>query len=239
MGSLARTSKLSFLRRRFALDKYEKTILLSSSSLDECEAIALATGYKDYMDCYNPIFDEMEWISKVIEYADSNPKNKLIIRLHPREFHGGLTQHARNILKLKTPQNVEIDSNPTESSIYDPLDLVDLVLITISTVGWEAKLVGLPVITTFRSARLYPLSETDPQCEDTYFGAIENYLSQQTPRKLRYVEEILHFTQYQLSQPVIAIDDNHYWKYYPKRDQKSLDWKKSRILQKSTCSSTE
>ena len=122
--------------------------------MDECEAIALATGYKDYMDCYNPIFDEMEWISKVIEYADSNPKNKLIIRLHPREFHGGLTQHARNILKLKTPKNVEIDSNPTESSIYDLLDLVDLVLITISTVGWEAKLVGLPVITTFRSKTL-------------------------------------------------------------------------------------
>lgn len=230
VGSLARTSKLSYLRNRFSLDEYDKTILLSSSSLDECEAIALATGYKDYMDCYNPIFDEMEWISKVIEYADSNPKTKLIIRLHPREFHGGLTRHARNILKLKTPQNVEIDSNPTESSIYDLLDLVDLVLITISTVGWEAKLVGLPVITTFRSARLYPLSETDPQCETTYFDAIDNYLSQQTSRKLKYVEDILHFTQYQLSQPVISIDDKHYWKHYPKRDQESLDWKKRRIL---------
>tara|TARA_Y100000589_G_scaffold329836_1_gene377651 strand:+ start:59 stop:1726 length:1668 start_codon:yes stop_codon:yes gene_type:complete len=230
VGSLARTSKLSDLRKRFSLDKYEKTILLSSSSLDECESIALATGYKDYMDCYNSIFHEMEWISKVIEYANSNPKTKLIIRLHPREFHGGLTQHAKNVLKLKTPQNVEIDSNPTESSIYDLLDLVDLVLITLSTVGWEAKLVGLPVITTFRSARLYPLSETDPQCETTYFDAIDNYLSQKKPRDLRYVEDILHFTQYQLSQPVISINDKNYWKHYPKRDQESLDWKKRRIL---------
>ena len=41
-------------------------------------------------------------ISKAIEYADSNPKNKLIIRLHPREFHGGLTQHANS--SLKTPK---------------------------------------------------------------------------------------------------------------------------------------
>ena len=114
---------------------------------------------------------------------ENRPDCHLIVRVHPRELgrgQSGYSEHARQLMAVfKTrPDNVSINLPSDNIPLYEILTEADAVLIAWSSVGMEAGMFGIPVVSYFPEALLFPPAlALTPESRAGYAAALDEALA--------------------------------------------------------------
>ena len=174
---------VSQLKEYFSIDVEQKVLLATMSSADETFAGSIADALPPQQE--SMFQTQLAWIESLISWAKINPKNVLIIRVHPREFpnkrEGVLSVQAKalRLLFVELPPNVKINWPEDNISLHDLLKIVDVGLNSTSTAGLEILLFGIPVIIYDPKQFIaYPRElNCCPQTRDEYFLAVQEALN--------------------------------------------------------------
>jgi hypothetical protein len=151
------TSKAtSDVRNRVGARPESKIILLAMSSMDEIFAVdMLGISNKILLKSkYETFQNQADWIDYVISIVSTVPNLHLVVRIHPRELpnkrENVSSAHAKDLLSnlrnRDLPKNVFLNTPDDQLSLYDLLQVTDVILNGNSTSGLEAALLGIPVI---------------------------------------------------------------------------------------------
>lgn len=156
----------------------KKLALVLLSSYDELLASDLAAfGWSTH----NTVFaSQIEWIRWLFDFASGRPDLHFVIRVHPREFpiqgKGTRSQHAVELEEVfsERPSNVAINLPSDAVPLYSLLVEADVALVAWSSAGMEAGMLGIPVVTYFGDALLYPRALVfDAQSREQYKEMVE------------------------------------------------------------------
>lgn len=163
------------------------TALLALSSEDEAVTSSTA-GVNPNITYPGTVFeDQYEWVRQTIAFFEAHQHLQLIIRVHPREFPSrreGRTSNAgirweRELSML--PANVFLDHPNRKLSLYDLLEEVDVLVTGWSSVGLEAALKGVALVTYDSALPGYPAAiGLTGTSKDEYFRNLEIALSGST-----------------------------------------------------------
>jgi len=160
------------LRNFFNINK-KKIILLSASSWDEVIGTYILKGYD--IDNLLIFKKQSEWIRKCIEFFSGYNDYQLIIRPHPRDYNNEnseLMQFINNLEKL--PKNITINRPEDKISLYTILKDTSFVLNAWSTLGSEAGILNIPVLSISDELINYPKEIEHYQSnDDDYFNEIK------------------------------------------------------------------
>ena len=151
-SSAFEASEPDALRARFDIPKDSPVLLIPMSSEDELNAAQLADFWPDTSGKPNVFEDQFSWIRFLFEFAQTRPTYRFILRLHPRMFpnkrENVVAPVVAKVMKLieEAPSNVIINMPSDNVSIYDLLQIVDVLLGYRSTVGAEFAAFGVPVV---------------------------------------------------------------------------------------------
>jgi hypothetical protein len=151
-SSAFEASEPDALRTRFAIPADAPVLLIPMSSEDELNAAQLADFWPDTSGKPNVFADQFSWIRFLFEFAKTRPNYRFILRLHPRMFpnkrENVVAPVVAMVMKLieDAPINVIINMPSDNVSIYDLLQIVDVLLGYRSTVGAEFAAFGVPVV---------------------------------------------------------------------------------------------
>ena len=151
-SSAFEASEPDALRTRFDIPADAPVLLIPMSSEDELNAAQLADFWPDTSGKTNVFDDQFSWIRFLFEFADTRPNYRFILRLHPRMFPNKreniVAPVVAKVMKLieDAPSNVIINMPSDNISIYDLLQIVDVLLGYRSTVGAEFAAFGVPVV---------------------------------------------------------------------------------------------
>ncbi len=140
------------IRARFNIAEDAPVLLIPMSSEDELNAAQLADLLPDTSHKPNLFADQFAWIRYLFEFARQRPGYRFILRLHPRMFpnkrESVVAPVVARVMALidEAPANVVINLPSDDVSIYDLLQIVDVVLGYRSSVGAEFAAYGLPVV---------------------------------------------------------------------------------------------
>lgn len=140
------------LREKFGIPEGSPVLLIPMSSEDELNAARLADLLPDTTGKPNLFADQFSWIRYVFEFAKSRPEYRFVLRMHPRMFpnkrENVVAPMVAHVMKLieEAPSNVVVNAPGDDVSIYDLLQIVDVVLGYRSTVGAEFAAFGIPVV---------------------------------------------------------------------------------------------
>lgn len=150
------------------LKKYNRIHSFFLSSEDELLPHIVTHGNLQGQDpnLLGPYRTQMEFTSYFLKQVSHYPEIGFIIRLHPRmaknkRDHFESKEHIRykNLLAESALQeNILILRGDSKISSYYLVSISDLVVISWSTIGLEALLLGVPVISAFPYHLMYPLS---------------------------------------------------------------------------------
>lgn len=146
----------SQIREFFGIRDGQKLVLAVTSSEDEMRA---ATVNKQ-PQLWDALFaSQKEWLACLLDLFRRNPDLFLIIRVHPREFYGGETRSARELLEFlqDLPENVRLNVPNDGLSLYDVAKETELLLCNYSSCGSEFLQMGIPVI-KYCESLMYPTS---------------------------------------------------------------------------------
>ncbi|HZP68461.1 MAG TPA: hypothetical protein VFB29_00840 [Pseudolabrys sp.] len=154
----------------------KKVLLAALSSYDELFASDVS-GFG--WSVQSPVFaDQIDWVRWLFDFARMRPDVHIVVRVHPREFPirnvGPRSEHALMLEKVfaERPVNVSINLPSDGISLYELLAGTDVVLIAWSSAGLEAGMLGIPVVTWFGNAMLFPSSLTFEAKSRTEYGAM-------------------------------------------------------------------
>jgi hypothetical protein len=140
------------LRKKFGVPEGAPVLLVPMSSEDEINAARLADALPQSSGQVSVFPGQLEWISFLLGYARERPDRHLIIRLHPRMFpnkrENVLSPIVEQLMALleARPANVSLNLPSDEVSLYDLMQIVDVVLSFRSSVGAELAAFGIPVV---------------------------------------------------------------------------------------------
>lgn len=157
--SPSKTFSESNLHNDLQLSRERKTIVAFTSSKDEFAAMQCLTegmGIK-LREAQNTFPDQVSWLRAVTEYVEHNQSLQLVVRIHPREGRGALSEHLIQLHKAFDRKFERCRFVWPEDSIssYDLAEITDLALISWSTIGLELARMGIPVLATNRGTS-YP-----------------------------------------------------------------------------------
>ncbi len=163
-----------------------KKILLALSSTDEVEA-ALLANVNSRLKYPGVVFgNQFEWVSSTIDWFRSNPNHSAIVRVHPREYpnrrESTKSPNADRWEKLLTdlPNNVYLNHPEQNISLYNLLDHVDGVVTGWSSVGVEAAIRGIPILTYDDSLPAFPASlGLSGSSREAYFANLGKLITQE------------------------------------------------------------
>jgi hypothetical protein len=157
---------------RLGIPPGRKLLVAALSSYDELLAAELAGfGWSTHNDVFA---SQIEWVLWLFAEMRRRPDCHLVVRVHPREFGRGQAGHSEHANRLQSafehrPGNVSINLPSDDIPIYDLLLEADVALIAWSSAGMEAGMLGIPVITYFGDALLFPRSLTyEARSRDDY-----------------------------------------------------------------------
>lgn len=140
------------IRTHFRIAQDQKVLLVPMSSEDEHNAAVLAGLYPPESYKGNLFEDQFEWIEAILEIAKSTPDRIYIIRLHPRMFPNKrelvlapIVERTRKLLQ-NAPVNIRVNTPEDNLSLYDLMQITDVLLNYGSTVGVEVMAFGIPVV---------------------------------------------------------------------------------------------
>jgi hypothetical protein len=140
------------LREKLSIRPGSPVLLVPMSSEDELNAAELADFLPERESRPNLFEDQFSWIRYIFDFARRNPELTFVLRLHPRMYpnkrEGILAPVVEKVIELlkEAPNNVSINYPTDGISLYDLLQIVDVVLGYRSTVGVEAASFGIPVV---------------------------------------------------------------------------------------------
>ncbi len=140
------------LRKRFGIVDDQAVLLIPMSSEDEVNAARLADALPETSGQVSLFNGQFEWIAFLLDFALQRPDLHFIIRLHPRMFPNKrdnvLSPVVGKLMVLleKVPRNVSLNLPTDEVSLYDLMQLVDVLLSYRSSVGAEFAAFGIPVV---------------------------------------------------------------------------------------------
>jgi hypothetical protein len=140
------------LRARFGIPADAPVLLIPMSSEDELNAAQLADFWPDTSGKPNVFDDQFAWIRFIFEFAKERPQYRFVLRLHPRMFPNKRENVVAPVVALvmdlieEAPDNVVVNFPSDDVSIYDLLQIVDVLLGYRSTVGAEFAGFGIPVV---------------------------------------------------------------------------------------------
>jgi hypothetical protein len=140
------------LRTRFGIPDGAPALLVPMSSEDEINAARLADALPQSSGQVSLFSGQFEWISFLMAYARERPDRHVIIRLHPRMFpnkrENVLSPIVEQLMALleARPTNVSINLPSDGVSLYDLMQVIDVVLSFRSSVGAELAAFGIPVV---------------------------------------------------------------------------------------------
>ncbi len=160
----------------------KKVVIAALSSYDELFAAEVSGfGWTTKGDVFK---DQVEWVSWLYDFAASRPDVHVVIRVHPREFPvrqmGPRSDHAQLLEKVfaQHPNNVSINLPTDGIALYELLGGADVVLIAWSSAGLEAGMLGIPVVTWFGDALLFPRTLAfEAKSRDEYGALVERALA--------------------------------------------------------------
>lgn len=140
------------LREKFRIAEKSQVLLIPMSSEDELNAAELADFLPDRSGRHNLFPDQFSWIRHLFAFAGEHPELIFILRLHPRMFpnkrEGMLAPVVAKVEELikEAPDNIRFNYPSDDISLYDLIQIIDVVLGYRSTVGVEAAAFGIPVV---------------------------------------------------------------------------------------------
>jgi hypothetical protein len=140
------------LREFFSIPSTVPVLLIPMSSEDELNAAILADLLPDTEGLPNLFHDQFDWIRYVFSYAASHPEFRFILRLHPRMYpnkrENVVAPVVHEVMKLieEAPENIIINLPSDNVSLYDLMQIIDVVLGYRSSVGAELAAFGLPIV---------------------------------------------------------------------------------------------
>ncbi len=140
------------LRKRFGIADGQTVLLIPMSSEDEVNAARLADALPETSGQVSLFSGQFEWIAFLLDFALRRPDLHFIIRLHPRMFPNKrdnvLSPVVGKLMVLleRVPANVSLNLPTDEVSLYDLMQLVDVLLSYRSSVGAEFAAFGIPVV---------------------------------------------------------------------------------------------
>ena len=163
------------------------TAILALSSVDESVS-ALMAGVNPQITYPGSVFeDQYEWVRQTISFFEARQHLQLVVRVHPREFPNkreGKTSVAgirweQELSML--PANVFLDHPNRQLSLYDLLEEVDVLVTGWSSVGLEAALQDVALITYDSALPGYPASiGLTGTSKEEYFQNLESALNGST-----------------------------------------------------------
>jgi hypothetical protein len=151
-SSAFEASDPQLLRDRFSIPQDSKVVLIPMSSEDELNAAQLADLLPDTSGLPNLFEDQFAWIRFIFEYAKQRPQVKFILRLHPRMYpnkrENVIAPVVARVMELleEAPENIIVNLPSDNVSLYDLMQILDVVLGYRSSVGAELSAFGLPVV---------------------------------------------------------------------------------------------
>lgn len=151
-SSAFEASDPDLLREKFNIPKHAKVALIPMSSEDELNAAQLADLLPDTTTMPNLFEDQFAWIRFIFDYAKKRPDVKFILRLHPRMYpnkrENVVAPVVARVMELieEAPANIIVNLPSENVSLYDLMQILDVVLGYRSSVGAELAAFGLPVV---------------------------------------------------------------------------------------------
>jgi len=140
------------LRERFGLDADRPLLLIPMSSEDEINAAMLADALPESNGQITLFEGQFDWIRYLLEFARERTDLQFLLRVHPRMYpnkresvRSPIVDELIAILEDR-PSNVALNLPTDEVSLYDLMQLVDVVLSYRSSVGAELAAFGIPVV---------------------------------------------------------------------------------------------
>jgi hypothetical protein len=164
----------------FSIPDSAKIMVATMSSYDErfsAEAVGVISDHQDSL-----LFKyQVDWIAAVCQYVSQRPDLYLIIRVHPREFIGHKSDHAKKLELLfkNLPDNIKVNWPDQNISIFDLASYADVFLNAWSSAGKEMAALGLPVVLYSSKLIAYPaeFNYLGDQSTDDYFARVEQALA--------------------------------------------------------------
>jgi hypothetical protein len=151
-SSAFEASQPAELRKRFDVPDGKPVLLVPMSSEDEVNAARLADVIPPFTGVTSLFADQFEWIAYLFEIARSRQDLHFIIRLHPRMFPNKresiLSPVVGQIMSLLEgrPSNITLNLPTDNVSMYDVMQIVDVLLNFRSSAGAELAAFGVPVV---------------------------------------------------------------------------------------------
>ena len=142
----------SATRSSLGLDPQRKTAVVVLSSRDEVFAADVVGRFPRPIDGTHLFPTQAAWIEHVSGIADRRDDLQFVVRVHPREFpnkrESVLSPNAAMLKELldDLPDNMVVDWPADGRSLYDVIQIADVVMTAWSSVGGEAALFGAPVV---------------------------------------------------------------------------------------------
>ena len=220
--SSSRNRRLDLLATSLKIDfkKYKKIILLSMSSSDEAFAADFALMNDGYLSSAFRLFpSQVDWVQKVIKFFVNKPDFKLIIRPHPREYpnkrEGVVAPRVAVYDQLFSglPDNISIDYPHLRNSIYDLFEIIDLHLVSQSTVGCEGALLGILGLGCVRGLGNYPIQFINPVPDTVglYFDRLKELLDTPRDHCLKTARRAFEWYLFLHRHPAIFFETNNFW----------------------------
>lgn len=150
------------LRERWKVGQDQRLVTLTMSSYDEAYAALLIDGFPESKVFSDVFRTQAEWLKATVAWARERRDVFLVIRVHPRDFPNKREQrHSEQSVLLRgiladVPTNVHVNWPIEGVSLYDLLDVTDVLTTGWSVTAMEALALGLPVVNYDQRLPSYP-----------------------------------------------------------------------------------
>jgi hypothetical protein len=151
-SSAFEASQPETLRAKFGVAPDRTVLLVPLSSEDEINAARLADALPASSGQTSVFDGQFEWIAFLLAFAARRSDLHFIIRLHPRMFPNKRDNvqspvvEQLMVLLENAPANVSLNLPSDQVSLYDVMQIVDVLLSYRSSVGAELAAFGIPVV---------------------------------------------------------------------------------------------
>ena len=148
------------VRKRLGAPPGKNVLLIALSSTDEVNAAGTAFQELSYPGVVFP--SQREMVKAAIDWAKDRSDVFLIVRPHPRESPHGRNPAKSAMTRVWTdmaqelPTNAVFDYVEQGNSLYDVMNIADVVVTGWSTVGIEASVLGKIVVLYDKTLPAYP-----------------------------------------------------------------------------------
>ncbi len=150
----------NFLKEK--INGYKKIVGVILSGAEEDYCLIKSDVSLEYLPKKKIFKNQLEWLNNLSLYIKKNKDVLFIFRLHPRDLKNDKNEQTENYHNLINTlnkfdsKNIIIDNPEKNISIYEYLDIVDILLTYGSTTLVDFSLLGVPIVDSDLNKLQYP-----------------------------------------------------------------------------------